>query len=248
MIYLHDGYFDGFLTCIYDHYYSQKATGIFPKEQYQLNMFETTREIVTDEVKAKKVHDCLLNQFSEDIYWYIFYTFLSDDYYKDCYLLKYMELAFKLGNSIYKLHSHEATYPVKRISRCVMGERHRFLGLLRFSEVSNCLYAAFEPDNDILISIADHFADRLKQERFIIHDIKRKKAVICNEGKWFITDFELNQKILPTEKELLIQDLWKCYFDSVGINERANKKLQQSFVPLKYRKHLLEFNNSYFNK
>lgn len=244
MIYLHDGYFDGFLTCIYDHYHSQKAAGIFPKNNYQINIFENTKEIITDEEKAKKVHDSLLNRFSEEIYWYIFYTFLSDDYYKDCYLLKYIELAFKLGNSIYKLHSHDVTYPVKKISKRVIGERHRFLGLLRFLEVGNCLYAVFEPDNDILISIADHFADRLKQERFIIHDLKRKKAVICNFGKWIITDFELEQEISPTKREMLIQDLWKCYFNSVGIKERTNKKLQQSFVPLKYRKHLLEFNNN----
>ncbi|MBC7958620.1 MAG: TIGR03915 family putative DNA repair protein, partial [Vallitaleaceae bacterium] len=237
MIYLHDGNFDGFLSCIYEHYYAQKATSIYAEAAYQPVLFDDIKVIPTDQMKAKKVYDSLFEKLTEDIYWDIFYTFLSNDPEKDSYLLRYLIVAFKMGKDIYKLHSNEVTYPVKKISKSVMGERHRFMGLLRFSDVGSCLYAPFEPEHDILMTLSDHFVDRFKNERFIIHDMKRKKAIISNYGKWLITDFELKEAILPSERELLFQGLWKSYFESIAIDTRANKKLQQQFVPLKYRKH-----------
>lgn len=241
MIYLHDGNFDGFLTCIYEHYYTQKVVGIYPETEYQPTLFNDAVSVKTDTDKAKKVYDALLEQLGEEIYWDIFYTFLSKDPSKDCYLLKYIIVAFKMGKDIYKLHTHEVTYPIKRISKRVMGERHRFLGILRFSDVGHCLYAPFEPENDILMTLSDHFVDRFKEERFIIHDVKRKKAIISNYGKWLITDFELKEELPISERELYFQELWKSYFDSIGIKARENKKLQQQFVPLKVRKHVVEF-------
>ncbi len=241
MIYLHDGHFDGFLTCIYEHYYTQKVDGIYPEAGYEPTLISDAVLIETDGVKAKKVYDAILRQLGEDIYWDIFYTFLSNDPVKDCHLLNYMMVAFKMGRDIYLLHTHAVTYPIKRISKKVMGERHRFLGLLRFSDVGHCLYAPFEPENDILMTLSDHFVDRFKNERFIIHDVKRKKAIISNYGKWLMTDFELKESLPSSERELYFQGLWKSYFESIGIESRVNKKLQQQFVPLKYRKHVLEF-------
>lgn len=241
MIYLYDGLFDGFLTCIYEHYYGQKADGIFSEEVYEPCLFEEVIKIETDVIKARKVYNSLLEKLSEEEYWNIFYAFLSNDPNKDCYLLRYLIVAFKMGSKIQCLHAHEATYPIMKLKGLVSRERHRFLGLLRFSDVGHCLYAPFEPDNDILMSLADHFVDRYKNERFIIHDIKRKKAIISNLGEWLITDFELDAPVAYSEGELFFQELWKQYFNSVGIESRKNKRLQQQFVPLKYRKNIIEF-------
>ena len=33
--YLYDGTFEGFLTCVYHHYYTEPAAGICLKEEYQ---------------------------------------------------------------------------------------------------------------------------------------------------------------------------------------------------------------------
>lgn len=33
--YLYDGTFEGFLTCVYHHYYTEQAAGICLKEEYQ---------------------------------------------------------------------------------------------------------------------------------------------------------------------------------------------------------------------
>ena len=36
--YLYDGTFEGLLTCIYENYYTEKASGIFREEAYQSNL------------------------------------------------------------------------------------------------------------------------------------------------------------------------------------------------------------------
>jgi len=36
-------------------------------------------------------------------------------------------------------------------------------------------------------------------------------------------------------------DLWKAFFETIAIKERANSDLQRNNMPLHYRKHVTEF-------
>lgn len=242
MIYLHDGNFDGFLTCVYEHYYSRKVEEIYCKDSFQPKLFEEIRFVETDKNKADKVYASIMKRFSKEIYWDIFSAFLSKNVLKDCYLLKFLETAFKMGNQIEGIYTHKDTIQIKKLSRLVNRERHRFLGLLRFSDTGKVLFSKINPDNDILILIAEHFSNRLKNERFIIYDEVRRKAVISNNGDWFITDADLKEEALQSKEEKFFQELWKEYFQTIGIEGRKNLRLQQNFVPLKYRKNIIEFN------
>jgi len=241
MIYLYDGGFDGFLTCIHQHYYVEKATGIYESKVYQPMLLEEIKYVETDPSQAKVVQDAMIRKFSEHMYSNIYHTFLSKEYHKDTYLLDYLIFAFKHGYDTERLRSVDAIYKIQKISRQVGFEKHRFLGLLRFSDLGTCLYARFEPDNDIVTLLAEHFADRFKEERFIIHDLKRKTAVIGYEGNWLLTDFDQVLKEDLLSEEVFFRTLWQEYFDAIAIEGRKNLKLQQNFVPLKYRKHLIEF-------
>lgn len=242
MIYTYDGSFDGLLCCIYAHYYDEKAIAIYEANTYQPQLFEEVKHIQVDGVKAKKVYDAIHEKLSSDTYWDIYRTYLSNEPLKDIYILRYLMTAFKMGRKIELLHAHKDTLPVRRISRQVGFEKHRFLGLLRFEEVEGVLYAKFEPDHNILILLGEHFSDRLANERFVIHDVKRSEAIISNYGQWGIVPFDLPDYQI-SESEKMFQELWKGYFKAIGIEARKNLKLQQSYVPLKYRKHILEFQN-----
>ena len=54
MDYLYDGTFEGILTCIYHHYYTEKASGIFPAESYQSCMLGGYMYVETDEEKSRQ--------------------------------------------------------------------------------------------------------------------------------------------------------------------------------------------------
>ena len=51
MNYLHNGEFDGFLTCVYCHYYESPATGIYEQKSYEPVLFEEIKFIETDQCK-----------------------------------------------------------------------------------------------------------------------------------------------------------------------------------------------------
>lgn len=247
MIYLYDGTYYGLLTCVYEHYYTMKANEIYAVQLFGGSLIDETRFITSDEDKAEKVEAAIKDKFSSKGYMDMYRSFLSDEPNKDNYILQYLMAGFKMGAKIDRMYSEPYVIRIRELSRRVGFESHRFLGLLRFVERKPYLYAKFEPDSDILTLIADHFADRYKNERIIIHDLKRQKALIAHGGQWLVYDVENQNQFLDEEEndelENLLQELWKGYFEHIGIEGRRNLKLQQSFVPLKYRKHILEFNS-----
>ncbi|PKM69063.1 MAG: hypothetical protein CVU95_00310 [Firmicutes bacterium HGW-Firmicutes-2] len=241
MIYLYDGQFDGFLTCIYHHYYDEKCDGIYEEKTYDPKLFEITRFIKTDSDKSTKVHQAMLDQFSEYMYFNIYHTFLSNIYDKDTMLLNCLEIAFKHGLATDRMRTLDAIFQVLKIGRQVGFEKHRFMGLLRFSDLGHYLYARFEPDHNIISLLGEHFSDRFREEKFIIHDVRRAIAIIGHKGQWLVTDFNhiVDDNLL--DEEIFFRKLWQTYFDKIAIEDRTNLKLQQNFIPKKYRKHLLEF-------
>jgi len=241
MDYLYDESFDGLLTSIYLNYYEAKANGIYPVSNYQFSFISSPKLVKTDPLKAAKVYKAVENKISSVSLQHIYYVYLSNHPRKENLILRYVQLGFKLGPKIDSLHTHPDVQPVLEISKKVTFEVHRFLGLLRFVEYPNFLYAVLEPDHNILVLLADHFTDRLARENFIIHDKKRKLALIYNQQEWYITDFSETVPDLVSEKEQFFQNLWKTYFRQISIANRKNKRLQNHFIPQRYRHNLVEF-------
>lgn len=244
MDYLYDGSFDGLLTSIYYSYYEQRAQGIYPEVSYQFNMFTPSTVIQSDPVLAARVYDAIDRKISVYSLMQIYYVYLSNNSAKENLILKYLQLGFQLGPKIDSIHSHPEVLPIRQTAKKVSFEAERFLGLLRFTDTRNYLYAVLEPDHNILILLADHFADRLAGERFIIHDKKRSLAIICNKKDWYLSDFSKEAAIPDSETEQFYQELWAKYFTGISIENRKNKKLQSHFVPQRYRHNLVEFRKS----
>lgn len=123
---------------------------------------------------------------------------------------------------------------------------HRYMGFVRFRELENGgLFAVIEPEADVLAMIAPHFADRLPLEHWAILDRIRDRAAVHPAGKnWFLLD-EVDEKSLsmPADscEEPYFQRLWRGFHRAVGIEERENRRLQQAFLPLKFRHIMTEF-------
>ncbi len=241
MDYLYDGSFEGFLTCVYFHYYKEKASGIFTSENYQPNMLNTFTEIKTDAEKSAKVYEAIKNKISPYDLQRVYRIFRSTVYNKEMLLLNYIRLGFKEGSKISLLHGSPYVSPVEKAEKKVTNEVHRVLGLLRFSVLEgNVLYAVLEPDHDILEFMANHFTDRYKNDPFIIHDKKREKALIAHQKEWYITDFTEDGLPSFSKDEQEYRELWKKYFKTIAIKERTNPRCQKNFMPVRYWKHLTE--------
>lgn len=242
MDYLYDGSFDGFLSCIYHSYKLEKASGIYEKNSYQYSIMNEYLIIDTNPDYSGIVYNAIENKISKEALDLIFYAFLSCDDDKDNKILKFIEFGFKKGKSVIDMYTNDLVHPIRELYIRVSREEHRILGFLRFSDIGGILYAKYNPDNNLTVLITDHFADRYKYEKFIIHDEKRNIASIYADGRWQIVDASSINSISLTDKEVMFHKLWKEYFTTLAIEARKNVKLQNQLVPKKYRKNLTEFN------
>ena len=250
MNYLYDQSFEGFLTCVYHHWYTEKADGIFSEsDSYQLDLSRFATTVETDVDKADRVLAAIYNKLSKWDAQRVYQAFCSTVPEKEMKLLRYLALGFKNGSKIRLLHGDPIVKAVEAAERIVGLEVHRLTGLIRFSEKMDTssgvllLYSKIEPDNDVLEFLAPHFSDRYKNEPFIIHDLRREKALLALGGEWEIASLEIETEASAynkTENETEYASLWKQYFGIMATKERINPKCQRNFMPHRYWKHLTE--------
>jgi probable DNA metabolism protein len=250
MDYLYDESFEGFLCCVFRHYYQEKAEGIFPQTRYQGNLLRAHSIVETDEEEASRVYEAIERKISAHDIKRVYMTFRSSLQGKEMHLLRYIRLGFKEGARIRSLFGNPVVFTVQQAERKVVHEVHRMCGFARFSEVArssdaaekSILYASMEPDHDIVEFLAPHFCDRFKHEAFIIHDKRREKALVYAAGDRYITDFDDADALVGTEAETLYRKLWREYFNAAAIRERSNSRCQRNFMPTRYWKNLTEMN------
>jgi probable DNA metabolism protein len=273
MIYLYDGAFDGFLTCVYEHYYSDKADGIHPPGAYQPDLLAASRAVTTDTEKAAKVEASIRDKISPHALARVYRVYRASIDDKEMLLLNYLRFCFRYGPGAAFMHSHPLVHPVAIAEQKIANEVHRLCGLIRFSVVapskniaepsaaracgavavrheksadfaspSESLYARVSPDHDALEFLAPHFADRFKNEAFIIHDTKRGRAVFAWHRRWHIADFTERDAALfgNTAREDAYRGLWREYFDTMAIKERTNPRCQRNLMPARYWRHMPE--------
>ncbi|MCR5034081.1 MAG: TIGR03915 family putative DNA repair protein [Clostridia bacterium] len=253
--YLYDGTFEGLLTCIYHHYYTDKAAGIYPSGEYQPSLLHGSMEVETDEEKAARVYNAIGNKISGYSLRLIYRVYLSGITGKENVILSYVLLGFRVGPSIGSLHARPEVQALEDIVRKVGNERERMLQFVRFEVMEaagggpQILYAKIEPEHDVLELIANHFSERFSHDPLIIHDIGRSKAIVAYERDWYVTDFDGTHlpdgtAMLMSEDERSYQDLWRTYFDHIAIKERTNPRCQKNHMPVRYWKHLTEVNGA----
>ena len=249
MNYLYDESFHGFLTCVYHHWYTGKAKGIFPDGDYQLDLGRFAMTVETETDKAERVLFSIIEKISEWDAQRVFQVFCSNEPEKEMKLIRYLELGFRKGPKTRLLHGNPVVKAVEAAERRVGMEVHRLCGLIRFSEIEEpgsgnpILYSKIEPDNDCLEFLAPHFSDRYKNEPFIIHDLGRSKALFSFHRNWEVAPFTIpapDTPIKKTERESGYSALWKQYFEVMATRERINPKCQLNFMPARYWKHLTE--------
>jgi probable DNA metabolism protein len=246
--YIYDGSFEGLLTCIFEAIsrrenpcfimesgkYRERISGtLFP-------MIESPRQIDTDQEKAGRVYSALDGKLPAEALETIYRVHLSDAENAETMTLRYVRLGFKAGFDLDKLLQDKSVMDMVRLERRVMLEAHRMEGFLRFQENQGFYYAKYEPDHNITELITPHFAERFRDQAFIIHDVKRSIASVCRSGEWFLTAMDLPAAGLYGEGPDFYEELWKGYFRWASIDERSNPKNQKRQMPKRYWKHLTE--------
>ena len=158
----------------------------------------------------------------------------------DLAVWRYLEQLWRLGRRASRDLADPCIGRVFHAARAVAREYDRWRGLVRFQEAGGFYYAPFEPSSDVLPLLAGHFAKRLP-DPWVLHDLRRGRAALHDRGRWIITDAlpdGLAARI--TKEEQAFRELWREFYCSAAIRERANPRCQANFIPLWMRKHLIE--------
>ncbi|ATW25185.1 hypothetical protein DCMF_10750 [Candidatus Formimonas warabiya] len=243
VIFIFDGTFEGMLTAIYQAYYFKKPDRILFRPDLQERLFEEKYFFRTDAAKSDQVYAAIEKKISRRALEHIMYAFLSEDANTGTWVLNYLDFGWQAGKKLDMFLDDDRVKKIHDLSYRVAGERHRLLGLIRFRQLSlntPVYYAPYEPDNNVTMLLAPHFARRLPDQNWIIHDVKRNLAAVHHPHEWVITDLTRQQIPPLADQEAAYQDLWRQYYRSIAIGERRNPALQKQLMPMKYWKYLVE--------
>ena len=248
-IYRFDGSFEGFLCAMSDCLGQGERQPEFvqDRDSQVVGLFaDGMCEVTTVRETALEFRKKFVNAVSQEAFATARYAFHSGKNGIEQAVCHYLELGLEVGPRLTGMLAEEPVHSVNRIARQVSHEAHKFKGFVRFQDVAaGFLYARIEPEADIVALIAPHFVERVGDRPWIIHDVNRSKAALFDLESWrLITDIELAAEPHLTESEHEYAALWQRYFQRHAIPERHNPALQQKHVPLRYRKHLTEFNSS----
>ncbi len=242
VVYLYDGSFEGFLTCVYEYYYSfNTPVDIVSDEDFSASFYPILK-IETDTKKASKVKKAIEEKIS----------FYSPSFLKDCLLctgigvemnmLLYVVNGFKYGGGIYHNYKIDCVNFLRKAERNLEKEKHLYLGITRFSKINDTYIAKVEPNNRILYKIQDHFLQRNFDLPIVIYDVTHKEVLLGYKFKAQIV--KVDKLDIPdiTKDEKELKALWKNYYDTISIKERYNPRCRDNFIPKYRHKYMDELN------
>jgi len=241
MVLLYDGSFEGFLSLVYEVYYEKLSVDAIVKELPKTLLFERFHEVFTDEANAKKVLEAITKYFTKEQQRTICNIFLCDSRDHEMALLEYIRIGFKNPKELRNITNANLFY-IQNLEKELLSLVHKMYGFTRFEELEDgTLYAKIETKFNIVPFLGDHFAKRLGNIPFIIHDVKRSLAFIKNDDIREIRSIASFDAPTYSDDEEKFKALWKTFFKSAAVESRYNPKLQQSWVPLLYRTYMSEF-------
>ncbi len=244
--YIYDGSFEGLLTTLFYTYTEKASLCIYKKGDYVPSLIQEVITLPTEEEKADRVYTSLLTKLSLETLTQVYHLYLSDCPHVENLILDYVRLCYKYSATINLAKNNPIIHEVDLLTRKVTHEAHQMTGFVRFKEIyPSIYYAQIEPDHNILPLVLEHFQKRFSDQYFILHDLKRERAIVHNKQEAYLKDFSLaeSQRLLDLSKEDGFEDLFKTYYKATTITERINEKRRRGFVPRRYWKHLFEMTN-----
>jgi probable DNA metabolism protein len=254
MIYVYDGTWDGLMCLVHRTAQDERIPReiLRPADLEGGFLFEAAT-VENDPQVAAATATVLKKRVSARLLSWVWFALLSHDGHREgrnVDMAIWQALArswalWKIGKRGEMDLADDYIHVVRRAASLTSGEYNKYLGLTRFKDVGGIFYAELEPDRDVLTLLADHFSARLSDQKWVIHDLRRKKAAVYDTGaaKWFITDMDIPRAPSPTAQEKEIQELWREFYRSTTTRQRLNYRTQRGHMPKKYWKHLVETPN-----
>ena len=232
----------GFLTAVYYAYYDHRDAEFITANSSKVTLLDSAIEISADIEFAEKVRSGLINNAGKPAYKEIIDAYLCSISDKEQVLFSYMKLLFTHGRKVREMYGNDAVMLFNEMLRKVRGETHRLSGFVRLQELDNgTFYSFFVSDHDILELLITELIPQYNAQKLILHDAGRKKLIYYDGTQCHKLLAPDGVDITLSENEVELQKLWKMYHKTVSIESRKNPRLQNHFMPKKYRFFMHEF-------
>lgn len=255
VIYQFDGTMTGLLCCIFRAFqFKEFDVTLALEHQAQDSLLAETIEIASHEAQAKRVWKGLSQKLSNEGLKRFYYSYLSEQLPAYQHLFNFAVYVFQSHISIEKNYGNPDVLGVAQWTKQVGREKHRMEAFVRFKKTKEGLFISLvRPDFNVLPLIQRHFKARYQDQEWLIYDEKRHYGIYYDLNT--IHQVELNASTIDKnidngfsqnfdleldEQEMLYDQLWKDYFNSVNIQARKNIKLHIQYVPKRYWRYMNE--------
>ncbi len=240
-IFIYDGNFITLLNLIKELIKNKIIPLNIKDNNYNANLFDNliTLKINDDEIVIKN----LIDNLGIEIFNVIYKIYLSNHNNKELLIYYFIVYSLKYHHNIFYMRNIPVINEGLKVCKYVQNENHKMKGFLRFKELKNhVLYAEISPENNILPILVKHFKARLSNEYWLIKDVKRNIIAIYNKKDVLIKscdDISINLNEY-SNNEMEFEELWKEFYQTIGIKERKNDRCRMNFMPKKYWQYILE--------
>lgn len=241
LVYNYDGSFEGLLCCVFESYAKKEIPQNILSPNGQPGLFDSCKFIETDHEKAQRVYDSIPIKISLEAQELVKLGFLTYIPQKELLIFRFLRLGYKVGGRIMSMLTDDTVDSLQKAVHHLTFEAHRYKGFIRFSIYNEALVAVIEPKNFVLPVIAAHFANRFRNEVFMIYDKTHKSALIHQARRVEIVEIDDLQLPELEEKEAEFRRLWQQYYKTIGIENRYNPRCRMTFMPKRFWSQLTEF-------
>lgn len=252
-IFSYDKTFEGLLTAVFDAYYFKT----YPDQLISLDavpplFYDSLSTVVSKEDKANRVWVALQKKLSRRACNHIVYVWQSEIENSDMLIFRYICKIIDSKNFIETDFTDPDILKMRQLAKKVSKEIHALMQFIRFQKTTeNIYFSVCAPQFNVLPFTINHFKDRFADQLWVLYDEKRQFGYFYDKKQVAeieldddaIQNGKLNETLLAND-ECLFQNLWRCYFRSINIKERANPKAQRSFMPKRFWQYQPEMQNN----
>ncbi|WP_171550682.1 TIGR03915 family putative DNA repair protein [Acinetobacter sp. Ac_5812] len=253
--YYFDGSMAGLLSCVFRAFqFKEFQVQLSLIDQTQHGLFSDVIDVPNHEPHAQRVWSALQQKLSKAALKQIYFASLSESLDAYQHLFNYCIYVFQQQHSIEKDYLHPSVLAISQWTKKVGREKHRMEAFVRFKKTTDGLFLSLvRPDFNVLPLIQPHFRRRYQDQRWLIYDEQRKYGLYYDLHDVHEVGMDANEidrniqnggsqsfQLQLDGQEVLYDQLWKDYFNSINIKARQNIKLHVQYLPKRYWRYLNE--------
>lgn len=243
LAYIYDDSLEGLLSAIFQAYARHQNPGaLLPSTGAQLALGQRAEEISADGRQALRVRNGIVSQLGAVTFNDVERVFLSDAADRGTAAYRFLRRGFEVGGKVRNDLAHPDVARFAQLSVSVAAECERVRQFTRFRQMEGgVFYARISPTACVIPLVMGGFAARMGPEPFLLYDDVHQLAGVWDGRRWGLRRTTGVKPPAPTAAEAQMARLWRTFYQTIGVEQRACERLRRQLMPVRFWPHMTEF-------